>query len=393
MGSLAWDEVERSVKEGKKQQSQGRRLFMDDGDTAELRFIGLGGKRKEPFIYKRHFDAKTKRYLVCAEDQAKAGEHDGCVACTVAKTLRGKEARLKLPQRLYAVSVFDPRKYHFLENRAKGEQYEPCTDDDSCKYCRRNIERRINGVRHWSLAENLVLQLRTFERDTLGKKCNQCDGGRIKVVGYECPTCETEMEPDDPTEEIRCIACEKEQKKKPVLVKPKEVVSCKNCGREGKRLTLGDAWIVVSKSGKRQNTTWNFTVGEIEEFDPDAFLKEFPDLKKIKPIDFANNSEFEPVSAAEQAAILNVRNPFRKGGDDDVDDDDDDDDEDAVDRARRKKRKAAADDDDDDEPKKKKRARDDDDEDDEEDTRRSKKKKRSRDDDDDDEDEKDSIFD
>lgn len=384
MGSLSWDEVEKSVKEGQKSRGGGRRLFMEDGDSADLRFIGLDNN--EPYIYKRHYDGKTGKYVICAEDYAKAGEHDGCVACAIARTLRGKEARLKSPQRLYAVSVFDPRKYHYVESKPKGEQYQPCTDDDSCRWCRKNIERKINGVRHWSLAENLVLQLRTFERDTLGKRCRRCENGRIKVVAYECPTCESELEVDEPNEEIRCISCEKEQKKKPVLVKPKEVIECKNCGPKGRRLTLGDAWITVSKSGKKQNTTWNFTVGEIEPFDPGVFLKEFPDLKKIKPINFENNEEFEPLSAREQALILGVKNPFGKGG---GDDDDEDDEDEGYTSAKKRRARDDDDDEDDDEPRKKKKRPVDDDEDDDDDPPRKKKRPR----DEDDEDEEDSIFD
>lgn len=371
--SLSWDEVEKSVKEGRKARSGGRRLFMEDGDSADIRFIGI--QNHEPYIYKRHFDAKTGRYFICAEDEAKAGDHEGCVCCAIARALRGKTARLKSPQRLYAVSVFDPRKYHYVESKPKGEQYQPCSDDDSCRWCRRNVERKINGVRHWSLAENLVLQLRTFERDTLGKRCRRCGTGRIKVTGFQCPTCETELEVDgDPNEEMRCLSCEKEQKKKPVLVKPKEIVACKNCGPKGRRLTLGDAWITISRSGQKQNTTWNFTVGDIEPFDPDPFLKEFPDLKKIKPINFESSDEFKPLPAGEMAAALGVKNPFGKSiASEDDDEDDEDEDDDSYQSAKSKKR-----------------GKDDEDDGDEDEDTPRRKKKRPADDDDDTEDD---IFD
>jgi hypothetical protein len=383
MGTLNWDEIERSVKSGKKTQGGGRRLFLDTDDPADIRFIGLDNK--EPFIYKRHYDAKSKRYIVCAEDHAKAGEHEGCVVCILAKTLRGKDARVKSPQRLYAVTVFDPRKYHFVESKPAGEQYQPCTEDEgTCRWCRKNVERKINGVRHWSIPEAVIMQLRTFERDALGKRCGRCDGGRIKVTGYECPVCETEMEPDDPNEELRCIACEKEMGKKPVLRKPKEVIECKNCGPKGRRITLADAWISVTKTGNKKQTSYNFTVGEVEPFDAEAVVADFKDMdaKKITAINFADHPDFQPPSAAEMAAILGVRNPFAKGGKDDDDDDEDadrtmkfkgrrtkdeDDDDDEDDAPKAKKRKAAADDDDEDEddpPKKKRRSRDDDDDED-----------------------------
>lgn len=367
---MEWSEIEKSVKDSRKTQSGGgRRLFMADGDSADLRFFAPKG---EPYIYKQHFDATTRKYIVCAEDAAKAGEHDGCVACSIARTLRGPKARLKSPQRKYAASVFDPRKYHFVEANAKGKQYQPCTDDDSCRWCRRGVDRKINGVRHWSMAEQVILQLKKFVGDTLGKRCRRCENGRIKVMGYQCPTCESELEPDDPAEEVRCIACEKEQGKKPVLVKAKEIISCKNCGPKGKRMTLSDAWVTVSKSGELQNTTWNFTLGEVEPFDPDTFIQEFPDLKKIVPIDFAHNEEFQPLSAREQALILGV--------DVGAKDDDDEEEENIFTKARKKN---IAPDDDDDVPRKKKRVVVDDDEDE------APKKKRRPVDDEEDE----SIFD
>lgn len=362
MSNFSWDEVEKSVKEGQKQRKGGgRRLYMGDGDSTDIRFIG--GGNHEPFIYKRHFDATTGQYLVCAEDQVKAGEHEGCVCCAIARTLRGKGARLKQPQRLFAFSVFDPRKYHFVESKPKGEQYVPCTDDDTCRWCNKEVERKINGVRHWSLAENLVMQLRKFEHDTLGRKCRRCGTGRITVSEYQCPVCETELEPDDPTERVRCITCEKEQGKKPVLVYPKEIVTCKNCGPKGRRIMLADAWVNVTRTGKKQNTTWNFAAGDVEPFNPDAILKEFPDLKAVEPIDFSDNPEFTPLPAAEMAAALGVDNPFGKGGKSKRAVDDDDDEE----YVAKKKKKPVDDDEDDDPPvRKKKRAPvdDDDDEDD-----------------------------
>lgn len=391
-GSLAWEEVEKSVKESKSRQGGGgRRLFLDTDQPTEIRFIGLNGK--EPYIYKRHYDAKTKRYIVCAEDEAKEGKHEGCVVCMLAKTLRGREARVKSPQRLYAVTVFDPRKYHYVESKPEGEQYQPCTKDDEgqCRWCKRGIERKINGVRHWSMAEQVIMQLRTFEKDVLGKKCAR-DGGRIKVVGYQCPTCETEMEPDDPTEEIRCIACEKEMGKKPVLRKPKEVISCKTCGPKARRISLADAWITITKTGQKQSTSYNFNPGETEPFDPEDVLKEFPDLKKIKAIKFSAHPDFQPDSAGEQAAILGVKNPFKATAKADEEEDDDDDDDIEYKGKKRKPKDEDDDEDDDDAPKKKRRPAADDEDDDEDDAPK-KKKKRSRDDDDDDEDADGGIFD
>src|ERR1044072_8111252 len=160
---MKWDEVERSVAESKKQRSGGGRRFMlQDGQTAEVRFIGTDD---EPFIYKTHFDKSIGRdggYVTCAEDEAKAGKHDGCVGCTKFRS-QGKGGTIKGPQRRYAVSLFDPRKFHIFEEATKKEdKYKDCTDDTSCRYCRKNVKRAINGVEYWSMAENTVNQLRSF---------------------------------------------------------------------------------------------------------------------------------------------------------------------------------------------------------------------------------------
>lgn len=323
--SLNWTEVSKSVKEGERQRGgSNRRLVVKDGEAVDLRLIGAA-TGKEPFIYKRHYDAKTERYFPCGEDAAKAGDHQGCVCCMVARMVRGegKGARLKAPQRVYVVTVFDSRKFHFVESKPKGEQYPPCTEDEACRYCRKGLDRKISGVRYWEMAENLITQLRQFEINTLGKRCVKCEAGRIKITGYQCPVCEAELEPDDPNEEMRCLSCEKEMGEKPVERKPKEIVSCSRCASKGRRVSLADAWITVSVSGQRAAKTWNFAVGNVEPFDAAVYLKEFPDTKKIAPLPLAEMTEFQALPAAEQAAALNVPNPFAKSTRRDEDEDDD----------------------------------------------------------------------
>jgi DNA-directed RNA polymerase subunit RPC12/RpoP len=209
-----------------------------------------------------------------------------------------------------------------------------------------------------------VNQLRSFENEVLGKYCAKCKTGRIKVIKYQCPTCEEQIEPDDPTEKIRCLTCESEQKKKPVLVQPKEVLVCKNGCSKPRRVSLSDTWVSISRAGTGPQTTYNFAAGEVEKFDPAPFMKEF-ELKKIEPIDFENNGDFIPLSTGEQAAVLNIDNPFGEGGSSRRKKKDDDDEEDEVEYRRSKKKKADDDDEDDDEkPRNKKKKDDDEDEED-----------------------------
>jgi hypothetical protein len=108
---------------------------------------------------------------------------------------------------------------------------------------------------------------------------------------------------DDPFEERRCFECG--TKTKVVMVKPKEIVVCSKgiCGAKARRTSLADAWVTVTRAGEQMNTTYNFSPGDIEPL-PEA-------LKGLKPVDFAHDPEFQPLSAGEQAAALGIVNPYR----------------------------------------------------------------------------------
>jgi hypothetical protein len=85
------------------------------------------------------------------------------------------------------------------------------------------------------------------------------------------------------------------------MVHPQEVVVCSKGCKQARRTSLADAWVIVTRSGEKTSTTYNFGVGEIEPLDDE-----------IKPLDFPTLSEFQPLSAPEMAAKLGVQNPFRK---------------------------------------------------------------------------------
>lgn len=297
MGTLRWGEVEKAAAERKKQRKQSRRFVIQDGESASVRFLV---NENEPYIYKRHFAnaaGRNGRYLVCAEDAVRDGKHDGCVVCAVARS-QGKGGNVRLSSRVYGFSVLDPRKYHRIE-QGKEVEYDICTEDARCKWCRKGNDAKATGVCHWTLAEAVALLLKTFEHVLLGEKCAICQVGKIKVAEYTCPECGEVVEVDDPEAEVRCFTC---NPKKIVMVMPQEAVRCSKGCKNARRTSLADAWVIVTRSGSGTSTTYNFAPGEV------AALGE--EWKDAVPIDFPNITEFQPESASEQAVILQVKNPF-----------------------------------------------------------------------------------
>jgi len=315
---LNWGDAKKAMSERGGGTRNVYRFNIQDGETVKVRFIG---GPKEPHMYARHYSKKVN-YQICASDAALEGKHQGCVFCYEAKKM-GKEGGLSLGQRVFAFSLYDPRKYHKFNEEVEGpngkNKYQPCKDDPTCKYCRKGNDALVTGVRHWSLAGQTAAQLETFEREVLGKMCAACKTGDIKVTGYVCPTCEDALEVDDPTEELRCFECSNAAKKKGksalVMVRPQEVVRCSNGCDDAKRITLDDAWVYITRSGERQDTSYNFAPGPVRKDDVPT---------DISPVDFAHNADFQPRPANEQAAILGVPNPYRAGKLGQVDDPADD---------------------------------------------------------------------
>lgn len=326
---LNWNEVNRQAsKSGGGAGGGGYRLTIQDGETVALKFL-FPDDGSEPFPYKRHY-IKDKGYHVCAEDAAEDGDHAGCVFCHEAG--KGPVGRI---QRVFAFSVFDPRKQHVFKepvkipgDEKKTSRFIDCPDDATCKFCRKGDEPKIKGVRHWTQSAKGAQQLRLWALQVLGKTCASCNAGKIKIKGYECPECGEPLEVDDPEEKVRCFECTKQAKKagksKGVDVMPKEVLSCSRGCDDARRLDLSDVWVEITRSGADTSTTYNYTRYQGDE------PAEVP--KDVSPVNFTKSPDFKPKPANEQAAFLGISNPFKGGkkksrDDDDEDEDDEDDDD------------------------------------------------------------------
>lgn len=293
--ALNWNEFNKAVSQSKRAGRRTRRFNIRNGESVPLKFLV---NENEPYIFKRHYANAARKYLVCAEDAANAGTHDGCVACYEARKKRNGPVRGAA--RVYGFSVYDPRKYHIVENI--DDKYQPCSEDAKCKWCRQGIEVRTTGVCHWTVAEAVATQLRQFELDLLGTRCASCGLGTVKVVEFVCPDCEDPVESDDPSQPSKCYNCG--GGKTPKLVMPQEVLSCSKC-KSPKRMTLSDVWVIVTRSGEGTQTSYNFAPGEVADL---------PEGVTAESVNFAEEEDFRPVSAVEQAAILGVPNPFRSSG-------------------------------------------------------------------------------
>jgi hypothetical protein len=295
--ALNWAGVEKAASD-RKARRQTRRFVIRDGETVQVRFLC---PPNEPYMYKRHFANNVGakgRYLICAEDIAHDGKHDGCVVCAVARA-QGKKGAVRYAARVYAFSLLDPRKFHVL-GEGDDRAYEECSEDARCKWCKKGDEPKLNGVCHWTVSEAVANLIKTFDLTVLGKRCAACETGTIKVVEYVCPDCGELLEPEDPLALTRCFECDP---KKPHMVVPAEVVRCSKGCKDARRTTLADAWVQVTRSGSGTSTTYSFAPGEVGAVD-DAF-------GELTPVEFDKLEEFKAESAMEQAAVLGVANPFK----------------------------------------------------------------------------------
>lgn len=282
MSALNWGQVKKNMDAAKAKRFISRRFIIKNGETVPVRILV---NPNEPFIFKRHYVNATKQYLVCAEDAALAGQHEGCVACDMARA-GGRSSIVKLPQIVYAISLYDPRKIHKVEY-GQETKYELCTEDARCRHCRMGNKPTLNGVRHWTMNESVANQLREFEINVLGNRC-MCGVGMLKVIEFICPNCQAPMEPDNPNDAARCQCGQ--------IVYPQPVHKCSRCN-EPRPMSLADTWLIITRAGEGTSTSYNFNPGEVEPF---SFTDD------IKPLDFAHDPEFQPLAAQQMAGALRV---------------------------------------------------------------------------------------
>ncbi len=367
---MSMAELARMLKDAEKNGGGGGGTFLpflslDPGDSTTLLFNG--DPSKEPRIIKNHvikLGPKNFRNLQCSKE-----EFDGkCVACYREKK---RDRRIGFATKTSVFNVADCRRVHKLLDKTASEKagYDrfrtvTCTEDESCKWCRKGKESEVAGQKKLELRPKQAAALLAVDAK-LGKRCT-C-GGKIKVTGFK----------DKKTGKTVSEAIFETMISNPDDVSAKRyepIYSCSSCKNAEPR-SIFNTPITYTRVGANKQTVYTF--GADLEFEVEDWMSEDP----YGAVDLV--AAITPRSLDQQAELIGCANPF-----------DDEDDEDEDDEPKKKKKAVSYDDDDEDDdededekPRKKKSVKDDDDEDDDDDEPKRKKKKAAVDDDDDDEDE------
>lgn len=267
---------------------------LEPGETALVRF-NCGPD--EPEIVTSHFNNRNKgaspRHI-----------EENCVGCWYKE--RGHKYLGYASERA-AFNLIDCRFMHVEESKTektkRGDKpkriYTACTEDLTCKGCRRKLPKERGGQKYWEMALSHAATLDTVNTQ-LSKKCKACGGqGRISVVSYECSNCAASIEftpPEEGDEEARvtCGSCREE-------ITPVELIQCSNGCDWPERGSITDVNIEVTRTGSDKQTQYNF-VPQLPFTEPEDWMHE------CQPYDF--KVVFRPQTPEQQAKLLGLDNPF-----------------------------------------------------------------------------------
>jgi hypothetical protein len=302
-----------------------RNFRLQPGETRTVRFPG---PHDEPYIEDEH-SIKTGpndsdfMSLICA-----AGVGKPCVAC---HCNTAGDRRVGRPNPRATFNVADGTWVHKRKNEEKSAEagkdrhdFIPCPDDESCKLCFKrskvNPNKRVKtkayetrertGGVTWTCSmavSNMALALNR----QLQEVCLSCGftsgkrAGKIRHVAWKCANKECNApirhelaEPGEEQSYPRCKKCGlKHTEKKP----PREVVKCDKCSK-GKRGSLFDVDVTVTRQGSKKNTVYTLTpASTFEPAEPWVNEIELVDLERAKA----------PMSSDAMAQKLGVQNPFK----------------------------------------------------------------------------------
>lgn len=277
------------------------------GDSARVRF---NCREDEPVLSAKHYNSRTQQYTRHREEE--------CVLCFYKE--RGHKA-IGSVSGTAAFNLIDCRYMHVEESATKKRddgkarrEYTACTEDATCKGCRRKLERERGGQKYWEMAMTHASNIDIVNRQ-LSKKCNGgCEGkGKIIVLEYECTNCGAAMvhaPPQEGEEEeaVTCMSCNTD-------VIPAEILQCSVGCDVPTRGSIVDCDMEITRSGMDTKTTYNFVpqlpfssmedwMLEYEPVDLSIVLKEpshqaqAKDLKMKDP--YASKSEGEEGEEGEE---------------------------------------------------------------------------------------------
>ena len=266
----------------------------EDGQEADMYF--LGSPETEPVVLLYHTiqikqqGGRIRYYFeLCAKS---FGKNCQCVFCWAQKN---GDTRVGRPQKNAVFSVADARWIHKIPNAEKtakaGGQFEKfdwydCSDDDKCKWCKKNKPRVRGGLKKLRLGMTAATSL-DGTNDHLAKKCMSCGGAKtVKLLHYlngkkKLPDLE---DVDDPSEWT-------------------PVYSCSKCD-DPQPASIFTAPITFRRNGTGKTTSYTFIAGEPSTRKPKW-------VAKIEPIDLSKLTARSPDNMAE---LLGIDNPFDEDG-------------------------------------------------------------------------------
>jgi len=223
--------------------------------------------------------------------------------------------------------------WHLVDSDRTDDQGKPYKDwvpceGRRCSMCKDGLKKHYGRRRFWEMGKRFIEQILTHAETILAKNC-RC-GGKLEVVGFECPNCGDVMVDldDDPMDkkEInkfraapqRCPHCKKTDY-------PEAVTECDSCN-DPTPLDIWDVKYQIMRTGTGTDTSLMISNWEILEEEEREKIQGL-----MKPYDFASGL-FKRLEPAEQAKRLDIPNPFKdddgRGGVDwknrDKDDEEDD---------------------------------------------------------------------
>jgi hypothetical protein len=265
-------------------------LIIKDGDSIDLVFNGGGD---EPLIVYEHSFKEGASFAshFCA---AGVDGHEGCVACYY--NARG-DKRFGNKSAKGVFNVVDLRWVHKVKNEAKSRQagegkerfdYFPCTDDVTCKLCKKRVEREHAGQKVWKLSMQWVQSLGGLNA-SLGRRC-MC-GGKITVVGFKNHKGKIVGEIPEGADEDSF----------------ERLVECAKCGEEANPRSIFNTIVTATRTGGGTDTSYNFTPQKDDEI-PAWVNEDEGDKKAPEPHDL--DKVTQPGDQVKLAAKIGVEYPF-----------------------------------------------------------------------------------
>lgn len=301
--------IKRTVDETKREfggrSEYARYLKIEDGETAELLFLGDG--INEPKLMLEHGFRDGSKFSSIRHRT----EH--CVACAV---IASGDRRVSRASTKACFTLFDMRwakKTKDAERTARDGKdrfkFEPITEDDvSDAGIKKGVHVR-RGRCGWKMPGQWAQAVDAVNARA-GRRCKSCGKGKITILGYLTKS----------GKKINRKAYEEDELVE--MLDAGKIVEQLECNRCEKpiRTSIFNSVVAVTRSGSGTNTSYQFSVLP-DDVDYEEVFGEGgrPDLYDWDAVD-------PELSANAQAALLGVKNPFGKSSRKDADLDDEDED-------------------------------------------------------------------